>query len=206
MKTKTRNVVLMAALIAIMLLMGFTPIGYIPLPFAKLTLMCLPVIIGTLVLGLRTGIALSGVFFLTSVVQLLTMPDAVSLLLFESNPVVFILCLLIPRLLIPLTTHGMHKLLSKKIPKGSLVMSAAVGSLTNTFLYLGMLQWLFVPALAAGLTLDAIGVSVMIWTVVLTNGLPEAVLAAIICPLVANALQKTIKPIPPKAVMGNPAQ
>ncbi len=195
MKTKTRSLALMAILIAIMLLFGFTPIGYIPLPFAKITLMCLPVIIGTLVLGLKTGLGLSAVFILTSIVQLFMAPDAVSLILFESSPAVYILCLIVPRLLIPLTTHGIFRLLSQKCDKASYFVAAAVGSLTNTLLYLLMLQLFFVPALGAGLTLDAVAVTAMIWGVVLTNGLPEAAVAVIVCPLVARALKKTVPPI-----------
>ena len=58
MKTKTKNLTLTAILVAVMLLFGFTPIGYIPLGPVQVTLMCLPVIIGTLVLGLRTGFIL----------------------------------------------------------------------------------------------------------------------------------------------------
>ncbi len=193
MNNGKKHIAFVAILAAIMLLFGFTPIGYIPLPFAKLTLMCIPVIIGTLVLGLRMGLTLSVVFILTSIAQLLMMPDAVSLLLFEASPVVYILCLILPRLLIPLTTYGVYTAVSKKSEKPALIAASAVGSLTNTFVYLGMMQLFFVPALAAGLTLDAAGATAVIWGVVLTNGLPEALIAAVVCPLVAVAVKKAVK-------------
>ncbi|MGI6153153.1 MAG: ECF transporter S component [Christensenellaceae bacterium] len=195
MNKRTRSLVFMAILIAIMLLFGFTPIGYIPLPFARLTLMCLPVIIGTMVLGLRTGFGLSLVFIMTSIVQLLTAPDAVSVILFSDNPVAYIFCLVLPRLLIAPVTYGVQKALSRRMAKGSGILAAVLGSLVNTFGYLGMLQIIFVPALSAGLSMDISAATVMIWTVVLTNGLPEAGIAGVLCPLISNAVKKSIPPI-----------
>lgn len=193
MNNGKKHIAFVAILAAIMLLFGFTPIGYIPLPFAKLTLMCVPVIVGTLVLGLKMGLTLSVVFIITSIAQLLIAPDVVSLLLFESSPVVYIFNLIIPRLLLPLTTYGVYAALSKKSEKPALIAASAVGSLTNTFVYLGMLQIFFVPALAGGLTLDIAGATAMIWGVVLTNGLPEALIAAVVCPLVVVAVKKAVK-------------
>ena len=195
MKAKTRSLVLTAILIAIMLVFGFTPIGYIPLPFARLTLMCLPVIIGTLVLGIRTGMGLSLVFIITSIAQLFIAPDVVSSLFYVDSPALYILCLILPRLAIPITTTLLYTVIKGKSEKVALVVSSAVGSLTNTFLYLLLLQLFFVPALAAGLTINDAAATGMIWGVVLTNGLPEAAIAAVACPLIVNALKKSIPPI-----------
>lgn len=47
-----------ALLAALIILLGVTPIGLIPLGFINVTILCLPVIIGTLLLGLRTGLVL----------------------------------------------------------------------------------------------------------------------------------------------------
>lgn len=185
----------MAILIAIMLLFGFTPIGYIPLPFAELTLMCLPVIIGTLVLGLRTGMGLSVVFILTSVFQLFTSGSPVTVIMREYNLVYCLVCIVVPRILIPLATYLTARAMQSKAPKASAFVASAVGSFTNTFIYLGLMQLLFVPALTAGLTLGVEAVTAMIWGVVLTNGIPEAIMAAVVCPLVVIALGKAVKPI-----------
>lgn len=195
MKTKTRSLAFMAILIAVMLLFGLTPIGYIPLPFAELTLMCLPVIIGTLVLGLKTGMGLSVVFILTSLFQLITKPSALALLLLDANPVLCVVSLIVPRLLIPLVTYGLDRLLSGRMKKTGMVVASAGGSLVNTFVYLGLLQLLFVPAIAAGFQVDVAGATGMIWAVVLTNGIPEAIIAAVACPLVSAALKKSITPM-----------
>ncbi len=197
---KVRSLVLTAILIAIMLLFGFTPIGYIPLPFVKITLMCLPVIIGTLVLGLRTGLGLSLLFILTSVIQLFAAPDAVSLLVFHNNDQngwMYLLCLSIPRLMIPVTTWLADSLVRRKWEKASLFVASAAGSLTNTALYLALFTAFFLPILPQVLAVEASGVAAVVWGIVLTNGVPEAIVAAAACPFIVRALRKTVPEIVP---------
>jgi uncharacterized membrane protein len=189
----------MAILIAIMLLFGFTPIGYIPLPFAELTLMCLPVIIGTLVLGLNTGMGLSVVFILTSIYQLFTSGQPTTVIMREYSLVYCLICITIPRLLIPLATHFAAKALRADTRRAGVFAASAAGSLANTFIYLSLMQLLFVPAFSAELTVGAEAVTAMIWGVVLTNGIPEAVIAIVVCPAVVLALRKTIAPIAGRA-------
>ena len=190
MKKSTRTLVLMAVLVALMLLFGFTPIGYIPLPFTSLTLMCLPVIIGTYLLGLRAGFWLSCVFVLTSIVQLLTRPSALALILLDENPLLCVLVLIIPRLLIAFTAWGTMRAFGSRQRLGQVVGSAA-GSLVNTFGYVLLVLWWFEPAVAAGYGISDSAASTMIWGIVLTNGLPEAALAAILCPVICRAVSKS---------------
>lgn len=192
MKAKTRTVVCMAILIAMMLVLGLTPIGYIPLPFASLTLMCLPVLIGTFLLGLRAGFGLALVFILTSLYQLVTKPTALALILLDANPFLTVVALIIPRLLIPVTAWFVYRALDRRWPKASLVVASAAGSLTNTFLYLLLLQIWFVTAIAEGFEMSVAAATGTVWGIVLTNGLPEAALAAVICPLVTSAVAKSV--------------
>ncbi len=188
---KTKTLTFLAILVALMLIMGFTPIGFIPLGAIKITLMCLPVIIGTLTLGLKTGFMLGVVFFITSFAQLLMAPDAVSVLLFEASPS-YVLSLLIPRLLIPLVAYYVYKLLKFKKAYVNTAIASLAGSLTNTFIYLGMVYFMFAPALQEGLALSVDGVAAMIGSVILLNGLPEAVFAMLVCPPIVAALQKSV--------------
>ena len=55
---QTLHIVLTALFIALVLLLGLTPIGLIPLGFINVTILCVPVIVGTLFLGLKTGLVL----------------------------------------------------------------------------------------------------------------------------------------------------
>lgn len=193
MKNQTRTLVFMAVLVALMLLFGFTPIGYIPLPFAELTLMCLPVLIGTLVLGLRAGMGLAGVFILTSIAQLLIKPSALALIMLDANPFLCVLVLIIPRLLIAPVCFFTAKLFRRRERLGQ-VIGSALGSLINTFVYLGLLQAWFVGAIASGYSVTMPAATGLIWGIVLTNGLPEAALAAVLCPIISRALSRTITP------------
>lgn len=54
---KIRSMVQMALLAAIIILMAFTPfLGYIPLGFTRATIIHIPVILGSLVLGPKKGL------------------------------------------------------------------------------------------------------------------------------------------------------
>ena len=52
---KTRNLVLAAVFVAIIIILAFTPFGYIPLGFMNATTIHVPVIIGAIVLGPKYG-------------------------------------------------------------------------------------------------------------------------------------------------------
>ena len=64
---RTRDMVMMAALVAIMLLMTVVPVlGYIPLGFMNATIIHIPVIVGAILLGPKKGAVLGLVFGFTS--------------------------------------------------------------------------------------------------------------------------------------------
>ena len=54
-KSNVGKLALAGVLAAVTFLLGLTPIGIIPIPPANVTLMCLPVIIGTLTTSLGLG-------------------------------------------------------------------------------------------------------------------------------------------------------
>ena len=63
---KTERLVQTALLVAIILLMAFTPIGYIKTLGLEITLIVVPVTIGAIALGAVGGALLGGVFGVTS--------------------------------------------------------------------------------------------------------------------------------------------
>lgn len=195
MDKSTRILVFMAILIALMLIFSFTPVGYIPLGFVDITLMCLPVLIGTFVLGLRSGLGLAAVFIATSLIQLVIKPSALSLIMLDNNVFLCILTLTIPRLLIPLASWGVWKALERRWPRVSMIIASAAGSLVNTFGYLLLLQLWFTGAIIQSYSFTPEAAAAFIWGIVLTNGLPEAAAAALICPPVSRAVSKSIPPL-----------
>ena len=81
---KTFNMVVTALFIAIIVVMTFVPnVGYINLIIIKATLLHVPVIVGSIVLGPKIGAVLGGVFGLTSLIKNTLEP---SLLSFAFSP------------------------------------------------------------------------------------------------------------------------
>lgn len=133
-----------AVLAALIILMTFTPIGYIPLGPVKMTLITLPVAIGSIVLGWRSGLILGGVFGLTSFYTCFGM-DALGNIFLGINPFfTFVMCV-VPRLLCGLLPALIYKAISANGTKRTLVaipLAGASVAIINTALFLGSM-WLF---------------------------------------------------------------
>ena len=150
METKTKTLTLAGIFTALVFLLAMTPVGLIPLGFLNLTIVHIPVIIGTIVLGWKMGLLLGAAFGLASALSAfglaLTAPSGLSVLLIAQKPfgpfAVIAMCIL-PRLLIPITTYGVYSLLKTKSQVLAIAIAAIVGSLTNTVGYLGIMGGLF---------------------------------------------------------------
>lgn len=189
MRKKTRHMVLTALFIALILLLGFTPLGMIPLGFINVTILCLPVIIGTIMLGLKTGMILGFCFGTVSAMSAFGIagtPSSLAATLVAANPFLALLMCYIPRLMVPVTVYGMHKILSRC--KVAVPAAAAMGSLTNTVLYLGMMLLFYVM-----MGIEYANLLALIGGTGLIAGAAEAVAAAVISTPVVIALRKIQK-------------
>lgn len=191
---RTKKLVIISLLTAITFFLGLTPIGYMRVGPFSITFLCIPVLVGVIMEGLGAGLILGAVFGLTSLLQVF-MGDPLGIFLFNISPLRTIIMIFIPRLLVPITAHYTHKLLQKSskntVKKSTYVMTSLVGSLTNTFFFLGFLYVLFLPEIeqvSAAFETTADGLLMVLGGVVLSNGIAEAVAAAIIVSLVAMAL------------------
>lgn len=91
-KKGTLYLVQMALLVAIIILMAFTPIGYIKTLGVEITLIVVPVAVGAVLLGPSGGAILGGVFGITSFIQCFGMSGFGATLL-SINPVAtFLVC------------------------------------------------------------------------------------------------------------------
>ena len=146
-------------LTAIMMVMAFTPLGYIPLPFMNATTMHIPVIIGACLLGPKTGAILGGIFGLTSVVKATIQPNITSFVFtpfysfspqfhggFES-----LIVAIVPRIFIGLVAGYLFLFLKKKMKGLSLplLISGFVGSMVNTVGVMSLIYLLFGEQYAA---------------------------------------------------------
>ena len=75
----TKRMALLGMLIAVLLVMGMTGIGFIPLPVIKATTMHIPVILGAILLGPGAGAVLGAVFGLCSIWAHTVTPGLLSL-------------------------------------------------------------------------------------------------------------------------------
>lgn len=191
---RTRTLTIAGILTAITFLLGLTPIGYIPLPTMKITILCIPVLIGVLLEGLGVGLWLGFVFGVTSLIQIF-MGSPLGLLLMNLSVPKTLLVLFVPRMLVPLVAFYVHKLIkligNKITDKVGYGIAALAGSLTNTVFFLGMMYVLFQPEMGQIAELFKTtkeGMSAVLLAIVGTNGIPEAIAAVIIVTAVCLAL------------------
>lgn len=193
MRKKTLHMVLTALFMALILLLGFTPLGLIPLGFINVTILCIPVIIGTIMLGLKTGMILGFCFGSVSAVSAFGIagtPSALAATLVAANPFLALLMCYVPRLMVPVMVYGVYRLASfgKENFTVALPVAAAVGSLTNTVLYLGLMLLFYVMA-----GIEYANLLALIGGTGLIAGAAEAVAAAVITTPVVLALRKIQK-------------
>lgn len=142
----TREMVTLAMLCAILLIMSFTPLGYLNIGPLAISLNMIPVGIGAMALGPVGGMILGGMFGMTSFLQCLGIggTSAMGVILFEISPILAFVQRFVPRLLAGLLSGyiyiGVKKLL------GSTTAGFVTGfcaSLLNTVLFMLALVLLF---------------------------------------------------------------
>ena len=143
-KLNTTYMVEMALLIAIILIMAFTPIGYIKTFGLEITLIVVPVAVGAVVLGPTAGAILGGVFGLTSFIQCFGM-SAFGAMLLSINPAgTFVVCFvtrLVMGWLTGLIAQGLKKV--KALKGASVFIANLCCPLLNTLLFMTTLILFF---------------------------------------------------------------
>ncbi len=203
---RTLGLVQLALFSGIIIIMAFTPfIGYIPLGFTRATIIHVPVIIGSLMLGPKKGAFLGGVFGLTSLINNTINPTATS---FVFSPFItvgdihggigsLIICF-VPRILVGIVPYYVYKLIMKTKKESSrtrmsvaLGFAGVTGSLTNTLLVMNFIFVFFREAYAKANDVASETVYNFIIGIIGINGVPEAIVAGIIVVGIGAALMKT---------------
>lgn len=189
---RTIKMVQMALFTAIILLMAFTPIGYIKTFGLEITLIVVPVTVGAIIMGPVSGAILGGVFGITSFIQCFGISPFGAVLL-GINPVgTFILCM-VPRILMGWFT-GLIFVGLKKWDKTKTISYAVAnlgGPLLNTVLFMTTLILLFynteyIQGIAS--SLGTTNIFAFVAAFVGVNGLVEAG----VCFVVGTAISKTL--------------
>ena len=201
----TRTLVLNALFIALVFLLGMTPIGIIPLGAINLTILHIPVIAGTLFLGLKSGMLLGFVFGLCSTLSAfglsLTAPSALAAALGAKSPLLLIAMCFIPRLLVPVITWFTKEILSENTKSVYFAdaFAAVFGSVTNTIFYLSLMVIFYsfaglnVNELIRKLGIENLNFFGFIGVIASGAGGLEALASFFIIPPVVGALNKVKK-------------
>lgn len=200
-KTQTRDLVLVALFAAIILIMAFTPmIGYIPLGFTRATIIHIPVIIASVMLGPKKGAFLGFLFGVTSLINNTLNPTLTSFVFTpffslgnaSPSPLSLIVCF-VPRILVGVVPYYVRKL-TKKLPDVvSLAFAGLCGSLTNTILVMNLIYLLFREsyAQASGKAVETLYAAIS--SVIVVNGVPEAIVASVLTFAICKALARVVK-------------
>lgn len=195
-KTDVRKLATLAMLVGILLVMGMTGIGFIPLPVIKATTMHIPVILGAILLGPSCGAILGGVFGLCSIWANTTAPGILS---FAFSPfmttegfVGVLKALWISlgcRILLGAVAGWLWQLLKKlKLPDlAALPIAATIATVFHTLAVMGSIYILLASQYAAAKNVAMEAVFGLVMGTVTASGIPEAIAAAFLITLIGKA-------------------
>lgn len=138
------HLTLTAAFLAVILIMAFTPLGYLKVGVIEITFMVLPVALGAVLVGTWAGAFLGLAFGATSFAQCFGMSPFGAALLSVSPFYTALVCFL-PRILLGFCAGLLFRALSKtKLPDAvSAGVTALCASLINTVGFVGLVVLLF---------------------------------------------------------------
>ena len=116
-RTNVRWLTQLALLVAILLVLNYTPLGYLQIGPLSASLLTVPVAIGAMTMNPMAGAILGGVFGATSFIQAVEGKSAMGAALFQVSPAgTFVVCF-VARVLMGLCTALIFNALRKAMPK-----------------------------------------------------------------------------------------
>ena len=173
-KMNTRYMATLAMFCGVLLVMGVTGIGFIPLPVIKATTMHIPVILGAVLLGPGAAFAFSP--FMTTE----GLPGVLKSLWIALG------C----RILFGAIAGWLWKLF-KKLTKqdfAALPLTAVISTLCHTILVMGSIYVLLAQQYAQAKNVAITAVFGLVMGTVTASGIPEAIIAAILVTVIGKAL------------------
>lgn len=129
-----RRMTIIGILGAVSIVLGMTPLGFIPVGPTRATIMHIPVIIGAIVEGPIVGGIVGLIFGIFSIFQAITNPTPVSVVFY--NPIVSIL----PRVLIGITTYYTYNAIRKLGNKNTMIVLNGIWATIIAYLSYGVYQ------------------------------------------------------------------
>lgn len=183
----------LAMLVALLMIFCFTPIGFLKIGIVEITFNMIPVVIGAIVIGPAAGAFLGALFGAASFWQCFGQ-STFGTLLFGVNPFFTVLICFVPRILAGLLPGLIFRAMTKKKDNiAAYFVSAAVGSLTNTVLFVGGFCLLFKDTMLGMASDNGLSPLAFIATAFLLNAAVELVANTAIVAAVSKAVTKAEK-------------
>lgn len=183
----------LAMLVALLMIFCFTPIGFLKIGIVEITFNMIPVVIGAIVIGPAAGAFLGALFGAASFWQCFGQ-STFGTLLFGVNPLFTVLICFVPRILAGLLPGLIFRAMTKKKDNiAAYFVSAAVGSLTNTVLFVGGFCLLFKDTMLGMASDNGLSPLAFIATAFLLNAAVELVANTAIVAAVSKAVTKAEK-------------
>lgn len=202
-RISTISMVQVAIFGAVICIMAFTPfLGYIPLGFTRATIIHIPVIIASLLMGPKKGSALGFLFGLTSFINNTMNPTPTSFVFTPfysignmSGGIWSVVICFVPRILVgvvPFLVYRLVKRFSRKdgVSSVGLVLAGISGALVNTLLVMNLIFVFFRNGYAEANNVAVSAVYGFILSVIGINGVPEAIIAGILTLCIGKVLLK----------------
>lgn len=213
-KIKTKDMVLMAIITALIVILSVTPIGSIPIGPLVITLNVIPIAIAAVALGAVGGAAAGGIFGVFSFLQCfgIGVPSAFGAALVSINPFLTLVVCLVPRILDGFLVGLIFRGVSRKAnPYFASALTGFCTALFNTAFFMGMLVLFFGNTEYIGGFMDSLGthnIFLFICLFVGVNAIVEMAVSTIITGGVGSALIHAKLVVPPqkkKPVNSTPA-
>lgn len=191
--SRLRTMVKLAMLVALLAIFCFTPLGFLKIGIVEITFNMIPIIIGAIAVGPAAGAVLGALFGAASFWQCFGQ-STFGTLLFGVNPFYTALICFVPRILAGLLPGLIFRAMTKKRDNiAAYFVSAAVGSLTNTVLFVGGFCLLFSDTLLGMAGDQGLSPLAFIAVAFLLNATVELVANTAIAAGVSKALSKVEK-------------
>ena len=196
-KQKTKNMVLLALFGCIEIVLMLTPLGYIPIGPVRTTTLHIPVILAGVLMGPGAGSAIGLIFGISSVIINTLTPTVTSFVFSPFYSVgefhgglASLIIAIGPRVLLGWLAGVLFTLLMKTTKKinVSLILAALISTLTHTALVMLGIYVFFGSAYAAVKGVALSGLAALFLGVVMTTGLLEMAIGAVIVLAVGRVL------------------
>ena len=190
--SKVHRITLTAILMAVILLMSFTPLGYLRVGIVSITFLAIPVVIGAILLGPLYGGLLGAVFGLTSFAQCFMGDVLGGILVAENVFFAFVVCV-VSRTLAGLLCGLIFKAFKGSHKVGPVLVANLAASLLNTLLFLGFLALLYFNLSFTPEQVEALGgLGSALTVVIVTATSINAPIELALCGVVGTAVSKAV--------------